>query len=62
MKRVFFFFLLGAILISPIFGQTNFQEISAAELENIEYSIIYEDSNGDYKLIVIDGETYIFYY
>ena len=62
MKKIILLFLLGAILFSPIFGQTDFPEISSAELENVDYTVIYEDSNNNYKIIVIDGITYIFYY
>ncbi len=62
MKRFFTLLILGAILISPIFGQLNFPEISETELENKEYSIIYEDTNEDYYLVEIEGVTYIFYY
>ncbi len=62
MKKIILLFLLGAILISPVFSQTDFPEISSAELENVDYTIIYEDSNNNYKLIVIDDVTYIFYY
>jgi hypothetical protein len=62
MKRFFSLLILGVILVTPIFGQLNFSEISETELENKEYTIIYEDSNEDYYLVDIDGATYIFYY
>ena len=62
MRKIFYSFLLGVILISPIYGQTNFPEISRSELEQYEYTIIYEDSIEDYYLVVIEGVTYIFYY
>jgi hypothetical protein len=60
-KILFFLFLLGAILVSPIFGQINFPEISQTELEQSEHTIIYEEYDGFYKLVVINGVTYIVY-
>ncbi len=62
MKKFFFLFLLGTILTFPIFSQTDFLEISKDELENYEYQVIYEEPEGTYKIIIIDGVTYIVYY
>ncbi len=62
MKKFFFLFLLGTILTFPIFSQTDFPEISKDELENYEYQVIYEEPEGTYKIIIIDGVTYIVYY
>ena len=62
MRRSLFLLLLGIVLYIPLFGQTNFPEISQTELEQSDYTIIYEDSNEDYYLVEIEGVTYIFYY
>jgi hypothetical protein len=49
-------------LFIPVFGQLNYPEISEEELENYEYTTIYEEPNGNYKIVVVDGITYIVYY
>ncbi|MCF7792876.1 MAG: hypothetical protein K9N09_02830 [Candidatus Cloacimonetes bacterium] len=62
MKRLSFLLLLGFILSVSLFGQLNYPEIPKDDLEDFEYTIIFEEPNGTYKIVVVGDVTYIVYY
>jgi len=65
MKKLLLTILLVLIFSINLLSQIDFsayQEISSDDLENYEYTIIFEYEDYNIILIEIEGKTYVVYY